>query len=81
MSITDPRPPPKTLAYQKTRKELRRARAQLDTDQPLSATENQPAVLHCDRCEMGDQMHLQWRSASGFPLRVLCQLCLDKGER
>ena len=75
------RPPPTKLAYKKTRKELRRATAQLDTDQPLTATENQPAILHCEGCEMADQMHALWRSVAGFPLRVLCELCRDKGER
>lgn len=65
----------------KTRKQLANARAAIDTEFPLSAMENQPAVLHCDGCEMSGDLHASWRSVSGFPLRVLCQLCLDKGER
>ena len=59
-----------------TRKQHRRAGptppAPPDTEQPLAATENQPAVLHCDLCEMGETLHLLWRSVEGFPVTVRC---------
>jgi hypothetical protein len=48
-----------------------------DTEYPLSAMENQPAVLHCDACEMGLELHAHWRSVSGNPLRVLCARHLE----
>jgi hypothetical protein len=56
-----------------TRKQQRAAGGVVpDTEYPLAATENQPAVLHCDRCEMGETLHLLWRSVDGFPLTVRC---------
>lgn len=46
---------------------------------PSTATENLPAVLHCDMCEMGEGMHTQWLSVEGFQVSVLCVRCSAKG--
>jgi hypothetical protein len=66
--------------YTKTRKQHQRAGTTppiLDREHPLSAMENQPGVLHCDDCERGADLHAQWRSVDGFPLRVLCARHLE----
>lgn len=52
-----------------------------NTEGPLTAVENHAGQLHCDACEMGETLHDAWRSVGGARLRVLCQRCLDKGER
>jgi len=61
------------IPFAQTRKQHRKAwTPALDLERPLAAMENQPAVLHCDRCEMGETLHLLWRSVDGFPLTVRC---------
>jgi len=64
---------PRRVPLAQTRKHQRAAGVVVpDPDGPLTAMEQQPAILHCDRCEHGEPLHLLWRSVDGFPLAVRC---------
>lgn len=58
--------------FTKTRKQQARARPARETEPPLTAAENHPAVLHCDICELGLDLHRHWRSVDGVPITVRC---------
>jgi hypothetical protein len=72
----------RSTPYPLTRKQQKRqAAASLDTDGPLTCVEGQIATVHCDACEMAEGLHDVWRSANGYPVRVICAPCREKGER
>lgn len=50
----------------------------LNTERPLTGHEAQAAVLHCDECEMGDELHAQWVSVGRVKLHVVCEACRKK---